>query len=50
MHPPDVRPDLRDEIVVGVGADDLALRVMLRDELGTAPARQTQDIYRTLLG
>jgi DNA-binding SARP family transcriptional activator len=27
-----------------------ALRVLLRDELGTAPARQTQDLYRTLLG
>ena len=38
MHPPDVRPGLRDEIVVGVGADDLALRVMLRDELGTTTA------------
>ena len=26
-----------------------ALRVLLRDELGTAPARQTQDLFRTLL-
>jgi len=26
-----------------------ALRVLLREELGTAPARQTQDLHRTLL-